>query len=251
MEVEEIIKQCTIENGIVFLPKIMLDRKVYQKVAFHLESLGGKWNTSKKGFIFSGEIPSELLPKELPKHPKELKKEFQCYFTPKDLADRVAELTVLDSSALDVLEPSAGEGSLLDSIMRRFDFNGITYYILHYCELFSNNIEILKKKYKKLTKVSDDFMNLSLDNKYDRIIANPPFNKNQDIIHIRKMFDHLKPNGILVAICSNHWKFCNNKKESDFKAWLETTDYDIEEVDAGTFSESGTNIACSILIIRK
>ncbi len=87
--------------------------------------------------------------------------------------------------------------------------------------------------------------------KYDKIIANPPFSKNQDIDHVYKMYDALKEGGTLVTITSTHWQRSTNKKESEFRKWLEERDYYMEELEAGTFKESGTNIVTLILKISK
>ena len=56
------------------------------------------------------------------------------------------------------------------------------------------------------TFMGDDFLNPSewaTAFKYDRIIANPPFTKNQDIDHVMQMWNFLKPGGRIVSIMSN------------------------------------------------
>ena len=60
MTIEQVIEECTIENEVVKLPEIELDRKVYTGVKKKLEGIGGKWNRSAKGFVFPTD-PSALL----------------------------------------------------------------------------------------------------------------------------------------------------------------------------------------------
>ncbi len=52
-------------------------------------------------------------------------------------------------------------------------------------------------------------------------------------------------------MASNHWKNSSNKKETEFRSWLENVDAEIEEVESGIFKESGTNIATCIISISK
>jgi 16S rRNA G1207 methylase RsmC len=114
--------------------------------------------------------------------------------------------------------------------------------------------QTILSKIKNINFRCDDFMypnSLSYINKYDRIIANPPFTNNQDIDHIRQMYDFLKPGGRVVSIASKHWTFSNNKKETEFRDWLDKVNAEVQDVDAGAFKESGTNISTCIIIINK
>ena len=55
---------------------------------------------------------------------------------------------------------------------------------------------------------------------YDRILMNPPFENGQDIDHVRRAFDFIKPGGRLVAIMSEGPFFRSEKKATDFREWL-------------------------------
>lgn len=65
------------------------------------------------------------------------------------------------------------------------------------------------------------------------------------------MFRCLKSGGRIVTIMSKHWNTSTNKKETEFREWLDTQNHFIEDVDAGAFKESGTNIATQIVVINK
>lgn len=99
--------------------------------------------------------------------------------------------------------------------------------------------------------MQEDFLTLDRPQNFDKIIANPPFAKNKDIDHIRKMFECLKPKGRIVSMASNHWRNSGNKKEKDFRLWVAGLDADIKDIKAGSFKESGTNVATCIIIINK
>ncbi len=109
----------------------------------------------------------------------------------------------------------------------------------------------LLKKIETVRMLGDDFLKYDGKNLVTRIVANPPFSKNQDIDHIYKMYEVLAPKGRLVTIASNHWKQSTNKKEIEFQNWLKRKNATIIDVEKGEFKESGTMIATSIIVINK
>ena len=116
-EILEILEKCNIneDSKIVYLPNIKLDRKVYLDVNKCLESIGGKWNKKQKGHIFE-DNPIDLFDNLLMTGEiEEIRKEFQFYETPKELALEMVKMAELKNSDL-VLEPSAGQGAIAYNI---------------------------------------------------------------------------------------------------------------------------------------
>jgi phospholipid N-methyltransferase len=244
MTIQEILKDSTIEGNVLKLPLIQLDRKDYCDVKKSLELIGGKWKSGKvQGFVFDSD-PTILINNLLgDKSPEKLKKDYQFFATPTNLA---SELVALAEIHIDnkILEPSAGQGAIIKEIMKC----GIK--IVDYFELMPTNQFILKE-INGVNLIGDDFLNANDCPIYDRIIANPPFSKNQDIEHIQKMYKLLKEGGILVTIASKHWQQSNNKKEIAFRKWLTEMNAEIIDIEKGTFKESGTNIETVIIKIIK
>lgn len=251
MDKIEVLQKCTIEGNVVSLPDIELDRKLYMEVKKALELIGGKWKSRPVyGFVFP-EDPTELLNSVKGGDKRNVKKEIQFFATPDELAYELvehAEISNIDAHAR-ILEPSAGQGALLTHL---FAYKQVKQ--VDCCEISPVN-RIFLKKFEGVLVIADDFLALDSSQKfrgyYDRIIANPPFAKNQDITHIYKMYDCLKPGGRLVSMASKHWQLSNNTREKVFKAWLEEIGADIIEVPSGVFKESGTMIATVIIIIEK
>lgn len=242
--VQDILKNCTIRDMVVFLPTEQLDRKTYQEVAKQLNLIGGKWKGGKiSGFVFN-EDPTDLLAEISSGEKRNIKKEFQFFGTPSELADRLVELANPNENDK-ILEPSAGQGAIVKAINRAIDPMEVFCY-----ELMPLNITFLGK-ISTVTLLGEDFLQAPENNLYNVIIANPPFSKNQDIDHIRKMYSVLANNGRIVTVASNHWQNSTNKKEVEFKQWLTGLGADIIPVDAGEFKESGTNIATCIIVINK
>lgn len=124
-----------------------------------------------------------------------------------------------------------------------------------YCyELMDINRTILSKV-PNVEIIGEDFLAQHLYSPinitFDRIIANPPFSKNQDIAHVREMYNKLSDGGKLVSIVSKHWQISNNKTESEFRAWLDEVNATIIDIEKGAFKESGTNVGGLILVIDK
>ena len=242
METKEILQQCKVEGNVVKLPDVKLERKEYLDVKKHLELIGGKWKGGKvQGFVFEQD-PAGLLSQISNRENRNLKKEFQFFETPAHLADRLVELAEIKDKDV-VLEPSAGRGAIVKAIHR--EFPGLDVYGY---ELMGLNQSFLAKlEHFKL--LGSDFLK-ECDTLFDIIIANPPFSKNQDIDHIRKMHEHLKPGGRLVSIASKHWQFASGKKEEGFRGWIEEVEADVYDVDRGEFKESGTMIETCIIVIQ-
>lgn len=239
MEVKEILKNCTVEGNIVRLPDEQLDRKTYLDVAKHLELIGGKWNRKFKGFLFETD-PTELLADIQNGEKRNVKKEFQFFETPSELAEKLVSYIEehVISDEMTILEPSAGRGAIVRAINKKFPKLKV-----YHCELMDINRKLFNGNSEF---IQEDFLTLDESKKFDFIIANPPFNKNQDIDHFMKMTKH---SNHIVSVMSKHWLFSKNKKETEFREFLEKNKAEIIDVDAGVFKESGTNIATCIVIL--
>ena len=65
------------------------------------------------------------------------------------------------------------------------------------------------------------------------------------------MYDLLDDNGILVSVSSKHWELSSNKKETEFRRFLDLVRAETIDLDSGEFKESGTLVSSKIIIIKK
>jgi len=243
MTKEEVLQNCTVEGTTVKLPNSQLDRKLYQDVAKSLELIGGKWKGGKVfGFVFATD-PTELLDQIANGEKRNLKKEFQFFATPEKLADELVYLAELKQHDT-ILEPSAGQGAIIKAI------NKVCDVVPDCFELMDVNTIILKKTDLNFNLIGEDFMK-NEGKTYSKIIANPPFTKNQDIDHLKEMYNCLSRGGKLVCITSESWVNGNQKKQVDFKKWLEKLDAEIIDIKKGQFKESGTTVGGKIIVLEK
>lgn len=246
-QLAESLLKCKIEGNTLFLPNIKEGPLPnYNDVRKALLNAGATYK--RNTFVF----PSDAQPfidRLTGGESVNVKKEFQFFATPAKLADRLVGLAKLNEhdgrGFGSILEPSAGQGAIVKAIHEATGGTSVIGY-----ELMDVNRDILKK-IKGLNIIGDDFLKADESSKYDYIIANPPFSKNQDIDHIRKMYAVCEGGGRIVTIASRHWQFSKNNKETQFREWLEDLGAQIIDLDKGEFQESGTMATSCIIVIDK
>ena len=242
--VEDILKHCTLEDNVLKLPAVQFNKKSYAEAKKWIEEAGGNWQGGKvQGFTFpfNADRVFSIL--------KEGKKcnlhlEYQFFETPNEIADWLVMLAggIHDNDT--VLEPSAGRGSIIKAIHRSCPSVVVECY-----ELMPENREFLNSL-ENVILLGEDFTKNAVGC-YSKIIANPPFSNNQDIDHVRLMYEHLTPGGTLAAITSPHWRFASEKKCVNFRDWLDKVNGKIFDIAPGEFKENGTTINTIAIVITK
>jgi len=241
--VRAILSASTIDNMVIFLPPKQLDRKMYEQVNKILEAMDGKWNKKTKGHVFSfdptDKLDEVLLTGEID-NPKAAK---NGYFpTPLPIVKRLIELANIHSG-MRVLEPSAGQGHIADEI-RRENSGLLSFDIV---EILPENQNVLRDKGYNL--LCNDFLKLK-NVAYDRIIMNPPFERQQDIDHVLHAWDLLSAYGRLVSVMSSGVMFRENKKTQSFRELIEKNG-EFERNPEGSFRASGTMVDTIIVTLDK
>lgn len=232
----EIIEQGNTEGNLYYLPGIQLDQKTYLAVNKILENLGGKWNRKQKAHVFETDISDRIDNVLLTGKVVDPKKEFQFFETPPELAKRLVDMAKIQPGE-SILEPSAGRGAIAKYINNNFSCDCIELNTENRRHLLEYGLYVL----------GDDF--LQCHQRYDIIIANPPFTKQQDILHVSHMID--LANRIVVSVMGAGVMFRQNKKTVAF--WDKVKQYDCEIIDLpqGTFKASGTMVNAIVLKVIK
>ena len=228
-----VLRECSVTDKAVFLPPAQLDPKLYKKVNDVLSALGGKWNRTIGGHKFA-EDPREVLAAVQATGMYMNAKDFGFFPTPKALAARAAALLSLQPG-MRVLEPSAGGGALADEA---------AVYVGTACvdtvEYLQMNVDLLRNKGYAV--IGRDFLAMQPEPIYDALLLNPPFGQQMDMRHIEHAARFLKPDGRLVAIMSPSFQTRSTKVAESFRALMAVAGDHEEEIAAGTFRESGTDI---------
>lgn len=131
---------------------------------------------------------------------------------------------------MSVLEPSAGKGDILDAVKERHpdaQTKGIEYQ--------PALRDVIQTKGHKLAD-ENDF--LSHAGQYDRIVMNPPFENRQDVQHVQHAYQQLKPGGRLVAVMSSGPFHGSQKRDEEFRNWLNSVGAEIVDNPEGSFAGS-------------
>lgn len=186
----------------------------------------------------------QTMEQELERKVRNNRNAFNDFFpTPDTVANEVVDLADIQSG-MRVLEPSAGNGQIADAIRA----TGAT---LEVAELSYELSNILREKGHKV--IASDFMEDSIEGDYDRIVMNPPFSKDQDIDHVMRAYELLKPNGRLVAIVSSMAGDRANNKNKAFRQFLDEVGAEEQGLPEGAFKSSmnPTGVNTKVIIIDK
>lgn len=170
--------------------------------------------------------------------------------TPQVIIDKMMKLADIQPYE-QILEPSAGIGSIADEIKRQYplESNRLTcveqnYTLAKILALKGHNVE------------SEDFMQFSRseENRFHKILMNPPFENGQDAEHIKHAYDLLYPGGRIVAIAGEGIFFRSDKKSVAFREFLEEHGYS-EKLPSDSFNGKDsfrkTGVATRIVVIDK
>lgn len=222
-----------------------LPRPLYVKVDKALNALGGKWNRKAGGHLFEDDpacVVAEALVEGSVTDPIKL---YQFYRTPDAIARQLVALAQIGDLHR-TLEPSAGDGAILDALQEGRDGE------VDACEINPKmHADLLRRP--GVSVVGTDFLTYTPGQAYDRIVANPPFAKQQDIIHANHMLDLLKPGGRLVVILSAGVLFREDRRTKEFRRRLEQEcpGHEFMPLPTGAFKESGTMVNAVVLAASK
>lgn len=157
--------------------------------------------------------------------------------TPQPLIDRMFEMAKVFENET-ILEPSAGLGHIATAIQQKYPNNE-----LNVIEVNHSLSEVLTAKGLK----TDNCNFLDTTEKYDVIFMNPPFEKHQDIDHVKHAFNLLKSGGRLVSIMAGN-KSNSQKKVTEFMEFVNEFGY-MEQNEAGSFKSAYNSTGVSTVTI--
>ena len=242
-EVRAVLESSIINDTSVKLPSTPLERSLYTQVNKVLEAAGGKWNRSAKAHIFPSD-PREILGLALTENVivdkvKERKKERQAFYTPEDVA--LGVVIFADVSDKKVLEPSAGGGALAQACRT---LRAEEVFCL---DIADEAVDALKEAGFPAFK-TDFLAHFPTPNGsgFERIVMNPPFTRKSDAKHVKHAFNYwLTDNGLLTSIV------CDDGQDRKDLAAIDSSFRIVQRLPAGTFKESGTNIATLVIQLSK
>lgn len=240
-EVLAVLSQCRAQENRIYLPTERLDPKLYKSVNEVLAALGGKWVAKDiQAHVFE-EDAGPILEMAVQTGTYIKPQDFGFFPTPANLVERVLAMARIEPG-MRVLEPNGGTGAFaLPMAAMAGGLDRVTV-----CELLPSNVRKLREL--GFTKIHHgDFLKMTPEPVFDFIAMNPPFSGGADIAHVMHATKFLRPQGQLLAITSPTWITIKNKKSEAFRDFVADVGADMQTVERGAFSASGTQIETRIL----
>ena len=190
------------------------------------------------------EFYGDVLPDVDPDHPERapstaVAKDLQFYWSPAAVIAKALDFARVHDlngyrdrpAPLRILEPSCGDGRILDAI-RAFghDALGIEYHAGRAAEA----------KAKGHSVVTANFLECPPRAEFDTVVMNPPFYGRHYAKHVRHAMKFLKPGGVLVAILPATAHYDHQEFVGEWR-----------DLPVASFAEAGTNVPTGLLRIRK
>ncbi len=159
---------------------------------------------------------------------------------------KMADIKITDN----VLEPSAGEGKIVDAIRDIWPNKQDIMCV----ELNKEKCDVLiDKGYSTL---HGDFLEVKenmrrLNQRFNKIVAAPPFKDNVDLKHIMGMYDLLFVNSdaCLISLTTPYWMTNNESHQVEFRGWLVGKKHEIVMLPDMSFVEKGKTVPTAIIKI--
>jgi SAM-dependent methyltransferase len=164
----------------------------------------------------------------------------QFYWSPADVIARALDVAGIyqrkdysgrEAPAHRVLEPSCGDGRILDELRSRG------------CRPFGIEVHAgraAEARVKGHAVLTGNFLEQPPREEFDFVVMNPPFYGRHYVKHVNHALKFLKPGGTLVSILPATAHYDHQELQGQ---WT--------DLPVGSFSEVGTNVPTGILKIRK
>lgn len=191
---------------------------------------------------FYGEVLPDAEPEGVkPSASTAVSKDLQFYPTPRAVVDAAMEFAHIPNPAhysrydgempvLRVLEPSCGDGRIMDALRdRRQNAFGVEYHPGRAAEAKAKGHAVLTANFLDHPPIAE----------FDAVVMNPPFYGRHYVKHVQHALRFLKPGGTLVSILPATAHYDHGELKGEWR-----------DLPVGSFSESGTNVPTGMLRMR-
>lgn len=191
---------------------------------------------------FYGEVLPDVEPEGVkPSASTAISKDLQFYPTPRAVVDAAMEFAHIpnpehyrhgryDMPVLRVLEPSCGDGRILDVLReRKQEAFGIEYHPARASVARAKGHAVL----------TANFLEHPARPEFDTVVMNPPFYGRHYVKHVQHALRFLKPGGTLVSILPATAHYDHDELKGEWR-----------DLPVGSFSEAGTNVPTGLLRMR-
>lgn len=231
MDVMAVLDRAAVEGNALKLTQ-QLDPSLYKRVNKVLDAAGGKWNRKAQAHLFdceaAGAVDQILLTGEIV-----VPQDFGFFPTPPAVVARLLEIAEIEPG-MTLLEPEAGTGNIAKPAAEICTVDCV--------ELLETNVKVLREAGFARSVWHGDFLEMPQEPRYDRIVMNPPFEKQADIRHVNHALGFLAPRGRLVSVMAAGVTFRANRLAEAFRDLVNARRGSIEVLGEGAFKSSGTMV---------
>lgn len=189
---------------------------------------------------FYGEVLPDAEPDDVkPSASTAVAKDLQFYWTPPEAVEAALEFAGVHEQTpytrsrgmepYRILEPSCGDGRILDGIRQRgHNSLGIEYHPGRAAEARAKGHAV----------VTSNFLEQRAVPEFDRVVMNPPFYGRHYIKHVRHALKFLRPGGTLVSILPATARYDHGELSGEWR-----------DLPVASFAEAGTNVPTCMLRI--
>lgn len=174
-----------------------------------------------------------------PRAGTQVSKDLQFYWTPREAVDRLMEFAGVFNlrewrhnppAPFKVLEPSCGDGRIMDAVRERgHDVFGIEYHAGRAAEARGKGHHVLTANFLECPPRAD----------FDIVVMNPPFYGRHYAKHVHHALRFLKPGGTLTTILPATAHYDHGELKGDWR-----------DLPVASFAEAGTNVPTGTLKMR-
>ena len=204
------------------------------------------------GAVLPDGVPADVTDRDIRERSTALCRDLSFYRTPDAVVARIMEDVMFDPDGTLVLEPSAGDGSIVRALLEK---NGVK---VHAVEVDPGRVAILRHmamQTHRLTVLHANFLQMTVREIYTHIVMNPPFFGTHYMQHVMHAFDFLLPGGVLVAVLPATAETSETKAHKAFQEWVKThSDYRhrmFQDLPPESFAASGTRVNTVYIKLRK
>ncbi|WP_327345943.1 class I SAM-dependent methyltransferase [Streptomyces europaeiscabiei] len=218
-----------------------LDDALYKRLNVILKDIGGRWDGRKAVRAHTFPFPvAEFMRACLAAGEWPSKFEQGWYPTPPAVVYDMLEHASIRVGHT-VLEPSAGVGSI---VKRAAEEMGIVDCV----EIDARRAHALRELGAARSVIHGDFLDLdplAIDEPYDRVVMNPPFNN--AIRHVMHALGFLRDGGTLVAVLPEYVTWHSDRATCEFRELVALAEGELIPLPADAFTPSGTSIRTVLL----
>lgn len=245
-DVVEVLRGAQVSpDGLMLTLPGQLERSLYVRVDKVLTGLGGAWNRKAKGHLFQSPVRDLVEDAVEAGAFEKLKDVYQWFPTPREVVERLVDaLSIPVSGSYSLLEPSAGDGALLEALPRHLTVAAVEVDPKREAKLRSVLASFTAGHY-----LQRDFLECTPADPptFDFVLMNPPFSEGRAVKHVNHAIRFLRPGGRLVAVVPSSVEFRTDRAHSELRDRVYRAGGSITKLPQGSFEASGTSVSTCML----